>query len=335
MVKNDIHFFGEGRLLFPENKVGPTGWVGSRRFPPQQSIMRRKYHVNIRRLGRRKRWEETYKDANERSMDIFAHVILCIGAFIMFFPFFWMVSTSLKTYAETIIFPPALWPAEPQWSNYQYVLDTCPFFLFYWNSIVVTVCTVAGQLVTCSMGAYAFSRLRFKGRDKMFVLYLATLMIPSQVTMIPTYIMMSKIGWIDSFKAIIIPNIFSAYGTFLLRQFFMGIPTELEESIRIDGGGAYRCFWHIVLPLSKTALITFGTFVFQFAWNNYLWPLLVTNSLEKYVLPMGINFFTGQFTTYYQYMMAAATMAMLPMIVVYLFAQRYFVAGISLSGIKA
>ena len=123
--------------------------------------------------------------------------------------------------------------------------------------------------------------------------------------------------------------------TFLLRQFFMGIPTELEESIRIDGGGAYRCFWHIVLPLSKTALITFGTFVFQFAWNNYLWPLLVTNSLEKYVLPMGINFFTGQFTTYYQYMMAAATMAMLPMIVVYLFAQRYFVAGISLSGIKA
>ena len=146
---------------------------------------------------------------------------------------------------------------------------------------------------------------------------------------------MSKIGWIDSFKAIIIPNIFSAYGTFLLRQFFMGIPTELEESIRIDGGGAYRCFWHIVLPLSKTALITFGTFVFQFAWNNYLWPLLVTNSLEKYVLPMGINFFTGQFTTYYQYMMAAATMAMLPMIVVYLFAQRYFVAGISLSGIKA
>lgn len=283
----------------------------------------------------RKHWQKPKKDTAEKSMDTFAHIVLILGAFIMFFPFFWMISTSLKTYAETIIFPPSLWPSVPQWSNYRYVLETCPFFRFYFNSIVVTFFTVLGQLITCSMGAYAFSRLKFKGRDKLFVAYLATLMIPSQVTMIPTYIIMTKIGWIDTYQAIIIPNIFSAYGTFLLRQFFLGIPSELEESIRIDGGGAYRCFWHIVIPLSKTALITFGTFVFQFAWNNYLWPLLVTNSLDKYVLPMGINFFTGQFTSYYQYMMAAATMAMAPMIVVYLFAQRYFVSGIALSGIKA
>lgn len=275
------------------------------------------------------------KAKGERTMDAFAHAILFIGAFIMFFPFFWMVSTSLKTYAETIIFPPSLFPKAAQWSNFKYVVDTCPFFKFYLNSVTVTFFTVFGQLITCSMGAYAFSRLKFKGRDKMFVLYLGTLMIPSQVTMIPSYILMTKLGLIDTYQAVIIPNIFSAYGTFLLRQFFMGIPSELEESVRMDGGGAYRCFWHIILPLSKTALITFGTFVFQFAWNNYLWPLLVTNSLEKYVLPMGIKFFTGQFTYYYQYMMAAATMAMLPMIVVYLFAQRYFVSGISLSGIKA
>lgn len=275
------------------------------------------------------------KNRGERAADTAAHVILTFGAVIMIFPFLWMISTSLKTYIETISYPPRLLPEVFQWSNYQYVLDTCPFFRFYLNSIVTTAAIVIGQLITCSMGAYAFSRLEFRGRDKMFVGYLATLMVPSQVTMIPTYIIVSKLKWIDTYQALIIPCLFSAYGTFLLRQFFMTIPKSLEESVLIDGGGAYRCFFHIILPLTKTALITFGTFVFQFAWNNYLWPLLVTNSINMFTLPMGIKFFVGQFTTYYHYMMAAATMAMIPMIVVYLFAQRYFTSGIALSGIKA
>lgn len=268
-------------------------------------------------------------------MDILAHVVLLLGSFIMLFPFIWMISTSLKTQIETLAYPPALFPAKPQWENYKYVFDTSPFMKFYLNSIIVTVGVVVGQLVTCSMGAYAFSRRKFRGRDKLFVAYLATMMVPAQVTMIPTYIIISKLKWIDTYKALIIPCIFSAYGTFLLRQFFMGIPKDLEESVFIDGGGAYTCFFHIILPLTKTALITFGTFVFQYAWNNYLWPLLVTNELRMFTLPMGIQFFVGQFTTLYHYMMAAATMAMVPMIFVYLFAQRYFTAGIAITGIKA
>lgn len=291
--------------------------------------------MHTKTLDPTRQYRKPRKDVSERSMDCIAHVVLFIGAFVMLFPFLWMLSTSLKSYIETISYPPTLIPEKLLWSNYSYVLETCPFFRFYFNSIVTTAAIVLGQLITCSMGAYAFARLSFKGRDKMFVAYLATLMIPSQVTMIPTYIIVARLQWIDTFQAIIVPNLFSAYGTFLLRQFFMTIPKDLEESVRIDGGGAYRCFLHIILPLSKTALITFGTFVFQFAWNNYLWPLLVTNSLDMFVLPMGIKFFTGQFTSYYQYMMAAATMAMVPMILVYLFAQRYFTSGIALSGIKA
>ena len=270
-----------------------------------------------------------------RSGNIAAYIILSLGAITMIFPFIWMVSTSLKTHIETIAYPPKLLPETFQWGNYQYVFDTSPFLRFYLNSIFVTVAIVIGQLITCSMGAYAFSRLEFRGRDKIFVGYLATLMIPSQVTLIPTYIIVSKLKWIDTYQAIIVPCLFSAYGTFLLRQFFMTVPKELEESVRIDGGGSYCCFWHIMIPLTKTALITFGTFVFKFAWNNYLWPLLVTNSLNMFTLPLGINFFVGQFTTYYNYMMAAATMAMLPMIIIYLFAQKYFTEGIALSGIKA
>ncbi len=291
--------------------------------------------MRTKTLDPTRQYRKPRKDVSERSMDYVAHAILFVGAFLMLFPFVWMLSTSLKSYIETISYPPTLIPEKPLWSNYGYVLETCPFFRFYFNSIVTTAAIVLGQLITCSMGAYAFARLHFRGRDRMFVAYLATLMIPSQVTMIPTYIIITRLRWIDTFQAIIVPNLFSAYGTFLLRQFFMTIPRDLEESVRIDGGGAYRCFLHIILPLSKTALITFGTFVFQFAWNNYLWPLLVTNSLDMFVLPMGIKFFTGQFTTYYQYMMAAATMAMVPMILVYLFAQRYFTSGIALSGIKA
>jgi len=261
--------------------------------------------------------------------------ILFLGALSMVLPFLWMVSTSLKTYNEAFQVPPSFIPQVPQWGNYTEVLNSVPFGRFYFNSIVTSTAITLGQLITCSMGAYAFARLNFKGRDKIFVIYLATLMVPAQVTMIPTFIIVKWLGWIDSFKALIIPSIFSAYGTFLLRQFYMSIPMELEEAVRIDGGGAYRCFFQIILPLTKPALATLGTFVFLFFWNNFLWPLLVTNTTEMFTLPMGIQLFAGRFTAQWHLMMAASTMAMLPMIVVYLFAQKYFVEGIAMTGLKA
>jgi len=261
--------------------------------------------------------------------------LLLLGAATMVMPFLWMVATSLKTYNEAFQVPPTFIPNIPMWSNYTDVLTAVPFGRFYINSIVTSAAITLGQLVTCSMGAYAFARLNFRGRDKIFVVYLATLMVPAQVTMIPTFIIVKWLGWIDSYKALIIPSIFSAYGTFLLRQFYLSIPAELEEAVRIDGGGAYRCFFQIILPLTKPALATLGTFVFLFFWNSFLWPLLVTNSTEMFTLPMGIQMFSGRFTSQWHLMMAASTMAMLPMIVVYLFAQKYFVQGIAITGLKA
>lgn len=259
---------------------------------------------------------------------------LAVCSVFMVGPFIWMLSTSLKTLEEAFRFPPTFIPESIQWQNYADIFEAAPFGRFYFNSIVVAVAVTVGQLTTCSMGAYAFARLRFKGRDKMFLMYLATLMVPFQVTMIPIFIIVKNLGWIDTYQALIVPTIFSPYGTFLLRQFFMTIPNELEESVKIDGGGYFRCFFQIILPLTKPALATLGTFVFLFSWNNFQWPLLVINTLNMNTLPLGISFFQGRFATQWNLLMAAATITMLPLLIVYLFAQRYFIEGITLSGMK-
>lgn len=259
---------------------------------------------------------------------------LAVCSVFMVGPFIWMLSTSLKTLEEAFRFPPTFIPESIQWQNYADIFEAAPFGRFYFNSIVVAVAVTVGQLTTCSMGAYAFARLHFKGRDKMFLMYLATLMVPFQVTMIPIFIIVKNLGWIDTYQALIVPTIFSPYGTFLLRQFFMTIPNELEESVKIDGGGYFRCFFQIILPLTKPALATLGTFVFLFSWNNFQWPLLVINTLNMNTLPLGISFFQGRFATQWNLLMAAATITMLPLLIVYLFAQRYFIEGITLSGMK-
>lgn len=265
---------------------------------------------------------------------IMGFTILLLGAVTMVTPFIWMLSTSLKTHIEAFQVPPSLFPKQPQWENYSTVLSSLPFDRFYFNSLLTSISITIGQLVTCSMGAYAFSRLNFKGRDKIFLIYLATLMIPFQVTMVPNFIVMKQLDWIDKYQALIIPSLFSAYGTFLLRQFFMTIPMELEESVYIDGGGAYHCFTKIVLPLSKPALATLGTFVFLNFWNDFLWPLLVINSTNMFTLPLGISLFQGRFSTQWNLMMAASTLAMIPTILLYIFAQRFFVQGIAITGLK-
>ena len=262
------------------------------------------------------------------------YFILIAFAAGMLMPFIWMISTSLKSADETFRFPPSFVPNPPIWQNYIDTIKLAPFHLFYLNSIIVTSCVTLGQLLTCAMGAYAFARLNFKGRDKLFLLYLATIMIPFQATMIPVFIIIKNLGWIDSHLGLIIPNLFSAYGTFLLRQFFKSLPRELEESVRIDGGGYFVCFTRIILPLSKPALATFATFVFIWCWNYFLWPLLVLNTLNKFTLPLGISFFQGQNRIQWNYMMCAATITLAPLTVVYLFTQKYFIEGITLSGIK-
>lgn len=260
--------------------------------------------------------------------------ILTLAGVIMVFPFLWMLSTSLKPASEVFLYPPRLLPMDWQFHNYLDVWTAAPFGRFYLNSIFIAVIVTAGQLLTCSLGAYAFARLRFRGRNQLFLLYLATLMIPFQVTMIPIYSIMKSLSWINTFKAVIAPSLFSAYGTFLLRQFFMTIPRELEESVKIDGGGYFLCYSRIILPLSKTALATLGTFVFLFSWNNFMWPMLVINTLEKYTLPLGIAFFQGRYGTQWNLLMVASTITMLPLLIVYLFAQRFFIEGLTVGAVK-
>jgi multiple sugar transport system permease protein len=265
---------------------------------------------------------------------ILAHLLLMLGAVTMVIPFLWMLSTSLKSEQQAYIFPPIWIPDPIMWSNYSTTWQALPFNLFLINSAIVSVFVTVGQLLTCSMGAYAFARLDFPGRDKLFVLYLATIMVPFQVIMIPLFILVRDLKWIDSYQGLIIPLIFSAYGTFLLRQFFKSIPGELEDAAKIDGCSYFRIYWNIMLPLSKPALATLGIFVFMWSWNNFLWPLLVINSLEMKTLPLGLAYFLGQYTIYWNLLMVGATIALIPILVLFFLAQRYFIEGITLTGLK-
>ena len=262
------------------------------------------------------------------------YLILSIGAFIMIFPFLWMVSTSLKTEGATMVLPPQLIPNDISLDNYKRVAEAFPIMKFLFNSMLVAILSTLGQLLTASMAAYAFARLKFKGRDILFLLYLATLMVPSQITMIPQFILVSKIGWLDTYQGLIVPGIFTAFGTFLLRQHFLTIPKSLEEAAFIDGASHFRVFWQIILPLSKSALATLGIFSFMQSWNNFLWPLIIINDKNMMTLPLGLSNLQGRWATDWNLLMAGVVISVIPILIVYLSAQKYFVKGITLSGLK-
>jgi multiple sugar transport system permease protein len=263
-----------------------------------------------------------------------AHIVLALGGIAMIIPFLWMLSTSLKSDQQAYIFPPIWIPSPLVWANYRTVWEALPFGRFMLNSAIVSIAVTLGQLLTCSMGAFAFARLRFPYREQLFVVYLATMMIPFQVTMIPVFILVKYMHWLDTYQGLIIPMIFSAYGTFLLRQFFMTIPDELEDAAKIDGCSYFRIYWEIMLPLCKPALATLGIFVFMWSWNNFLWPLMIVNSLEMDTLPIGLSYFLGQYTIYWNLLMAGTTIALVPVLIAFFAAQRYFVEGITLTGLK-
>lgn len=252
----------------------------------------------------------------------------------MVLPFLWMLSTSLKESSLVFTFPPQWIPKPLVWENYSNAWNAIPFGRFYLNSIVVGVAVTAGQVFTSALSAYAFARLTFPGRDKLFFGYLATMMIPGSVTMIPTFILLKMMGLIDTYTALILPGMFSAMGTFLLRQFFMSLPKDLEEAAKIDGCTLFGIFWRIIVPLSKPALATLTTFTFMGSWNNFMWPLIVTNSMELKTLPIGLASFQDQYTTDWTLLMAGSIIALIPVLVVFIFNQRYFVEGIQLGAIK-
>lgn len=288
---------------------------------------------SLSRIGRERRRKDILKK-------VLTYAVLTAGGVTMILPFMWMVSTSLKSFGSVFIFDvkDIQWIPKPvYWTNYIDVWKVVPFARFYLNSIFVACVVTFGQVATSALAAYAFARLKFPGRDKLFFAYLATMMIPGSVTMIPVFTMMSVFGWIDSYKALIIPAIFSAYGTFLLRQFFMTLPRDLEDAAKIDGCSLWGIFWRVILPLSNTALATLTIFVSLGNWVSFMWPLLVTNSIEKKTLPIGLAYFQEM----YQYaqpdwglLMAGSLVTMVPIIVVFLFNQRFFIEGIKLTGMK-
>lgn len=264
------------------------------------------------------------------------YAVLIIGGLIFTIPFLWMVSTSLKAPNLVYIDPPQWIPIPVNIQNYPETWFKLPFGLFIRNTVIITIAGVTGQLFSCTIPAYAFARLRFKGRDLYFVLLLSTLMLPSQVTLIPQFVLFKTLGWLDTFLPLIVPAFFgSAFFIFLLRQFFMTLPFELDEAAIIDGAGPLRILWDVILPLAKPALATVGIFSFINYWNDFFGPLIYLTTPEKMTLAVGLQLFRGQFDTDFAHMMAGATFAIMPIVIVFFFAQKVFIQGIALTGLKA
>lgn len=262
------------------------------------------------------------------------HLLLIAGAVIMVTPFLWMVTTSLKTYLESMQIPPTIWPETWRFDNFARVFESADFLRYYANTIFVTVLRTGAQLFLCSMAAYAFARLNFPFKNTLFLLILSVLMVPMQVILIPNYALLAQLGWIDTFYALIVPGMFSAFGVFLLRQFFMGIPRELDEAAIMDGCTHWGIYWRIILPNAKPALVALAIFTVLAAWNDFLWPLVMTNSADMRVLSVGIANFEGQYSTEYPLLMAAALMSTVPMLLMFLFLQKHLIAGIALGGVR-
>src|SRR5258708_16571226 len=264
------------------------------------------------------------------------HLVLIAGAFFMVMSFVAMVSTSLETETEVVTeLPPKLFPSSWAFSNYITALTSLPFGRFYINSLIVATSVTILDSFLSSMAAFGFARLRFKGRNTLFFLYLIGLMIPSQVLLLPNFIIIRQIGWFDSYFALIVPSSFSAVSIFLMRQYFRSLPLEYDEAARIDGASSLRIWWNIILPNSTPILAARAVFIFLNSWNDFLWPLVVTNSPAMRTLPVGLSMFQGQYTVRCELLIAASVVSLVPVLLIYIFAQNWIIRGLAVSsGIK-
>ena len=273
-------------------------------------------------------------NAKKNKSHIAVYIVLLSGVLITLLPFLWMLLTSLKTQSEAIHVPPVIFPAKPVLSNYTDVFKDVPFARMYLNTIISAAVTVAAQLLLCSMAAYAFAKLKFPGRDIIFVTLLAVLMVPSSFFILPQYLIIQKLGLLNTIPALFIPNLFSAFGTFLLRQFFMSLPSDLEDAAALDGCNPFMTYWRIMLPLAKPGLVSLGILTLRFAWNDLMWPLIVNTSQDKMTLTAGLAYMQGQYQTNFPEMMAGAMMAIIPLLILFAIFQKQFIEGIALTGIK-
>ena len=265
---------------------------------------------------------------------LFVHLALLLGVGVTVFPFLWMVLTSFKTVGEAMQIPPTFFPKQFLVAAYGQIITALPFARVYLNTIISTVVTTIVQVMFCSMAAYAFARIEFPFKNVIFVLILSVLMVPGQIFLIPQYQIIQKLGLLDTIPALFLPNLFSAFGTFLLRQFFMSLPKELEEAAFLDGCSRYQIFWKIMLPLTKPGIVSLVIFTAKFAWNDFMWPLIVNTSPKMMTLGPALSTLQGQYTTKYPMQMAGAVMAVIPIIVLFFIFQNQFIEGVAQSGIK-
>ncbi len=265
----------------------------------------------------------------------FAYLLLTFGSALMILPFFWMLSTSLKTYNETLINPPQWLPRVPQWLNYIEAWKAQPMFGRYFvNSFYVTIMTVIVEVILSILAAYAFSRMKFVGKSLLFVLLLSTMMVPGEVLLVPNFITLSKLHWVNSYKALIVPWVVSVFAIFLLRQHFLQIPDELQDAAYLDGAGHTRFLFQIMVPLSRPPIATIALLKFIGSWNAFLWPLIVTNTPNMRTVPIGLMSLMQDEGPQYHVWMAAATLALLPVVGVFLAAQKQFLESVARSGLK-
>ncbi len=292
-------------------------------------------------------WRKTGHPA-KAILEALKYLILIVGLVIVVAPFVWMISTSLTPAAEVFSWPPKLIPDRLAFENYIEAITTIDMPRYFLNSVIVTVSATLVSLVLNSLGGYALAKLHFPGRKLMFIIILGTIMIPPQVTMIPLFIMLRHFplaggnnligaggtGLIDTYAALVLPNLASTFGVYMMREFFRMLPSELIDAARVDGANEFTIFWKIFLPLATPALVTTGLFNFTFVWNDFLWPLIMTSSPEMRTLQLGLSAFKGQYFTDWHLMMAATVLTSLPILIIYLIFQRYFVKGVAMSGLK-
>jgi multiple sugar transport system permease protein len=266
---------------------------------------------------------------------VLAYALLCLVAAIFLLPLFWMLSSSLKPEWQVLASPPVWLPNPPRWQNYPEALTYVPFARYAANTLIICAGAIVGHLLSCTIVAYGFARLRAPGKGFFFALMLSTLMLPYPVTMVPLFALFNALGWINTFLPLIVPAFFgNAFYIFLLRQFFLTLPPELEDAARIDGANLLQTLWHVILPISTPALATVLIFTFQATWNDFLQPLIYLQDQSRYTVTLGLNFFRGSFKVNWAYLMAASLVVVLPVVIVFFLAQRLFIQGIAMSGIK-
>lgn len=266
---------------------------------------------------------------------IATYIVLFLGAIILMIPLFWMVSTSIKPQDQIYTFPIVWIPREIVWENYPQVFKSVDFARFLANSAFISTFGIIGNVIGSSLAAYGFARFRFPGRTPLFIVMLSTMMVPEWVTMIPKFIIFKELGWLNTYLPLLVPHFFAQpFYTFLMRQFFLGIPKEIDEAARIDGASTLRVFWQIYLPLSNAALITVAIFAFFFHWNELLTPLIYLQSQDLFPVALGVTSFISEQNQNFALMMAAALIAMAPLLIIFFLAQRLFIQGVVMTGVK-